>query len=107
MTGLILFGSFIVLMIIGVPIALALGVATTLTLISLDMPTLIVAQRIFTSLDSSSIMAVPFFVLAGNLMTRGGISRRIIELANEIVGGIRGGLFYVMIIYFVYMMINA
>ena len=98
MTALILFGGFALLLIIGVPIALALGVATAVTLYYIDMPVAVVGQRIFTAIDSSSIMAIPFFVLAGNLMTRGGISRRIVFLANEIVGGVRGGLFYVMII---------
>ena len=98
MTGIILFGLFAVLLVIGVPIALALGVATCVTLFYLGMPVAVVGQRIFTALDSSSIMAIPFFVLAGNLMTRGGISRRIVDLANELVGGVRGGLFYVMII---------
>ena len=98
MTALILFGGFIALLLIGVPIALALGVATAVTLFYIDMPTSVVAQRIFTALDSSGIMAIPFFVLAGNLMTRGGISRRIVDLANAVVGGVRGGLFYVMIL---------
>ncbi|MDD6318291.1 MAG: TRAP transporter large permease [Succinatimonas hippei] len=98
MTALILFGGFIALLLIGVPIALALGVATAVTLFYIDMPTSVVAQRIFTALDSSGIMAIPFFVLAGNLMTRGGISRRIVDLANAVVGGVRGGLFYVMVL---------
>jgi C4-dicarboxylate transporter DctM subunit len=98
MTALLLFGGFALLLIIGVPIALALGAATAATLFYIDMPTSVVAQRIFTALDSSGIMAIPFFVLAGNLMTRGGISRRIVDLANAVVGGVRGGLFYVMII---------
>ena len=98
MTALILFGGFILLLIIGVPIALALGAATAVTLFYIDMPVTVVAQRIFTALDSSGIMAIPFFVLAGNLMTQGGISRRIVDLANSVVGGVRGGLFYVMIL---------
>ncbi len=98
MTALILFGGFALLLIIGVPIALALGAATAVTLFYLDMPVLVVSQRIFTALDSSGIMAIPFFVLAGNLMTKGGISRRIVDLANAVVGGVRGGLFYVMIL---------
>ena len=98
MIGLILFGVFIIFLIIGVPIALALGASTAITLFYIDMPLTVVAQRIFTALDSSSIMAIPFFVLAGNLMTQGGISRRIVDFAQSLVGGIRGGLFYVMII---------
>ena len=98
LTALILFGGFAVMLLIGVPIALALGAATAVTLFYIDMPVAVVGQRIFTALDSSSIMAIPFFVLAGNLMTQGGISRRIVDLANALVGGVRGGLFYVMII---------
>ena len=98
LTALILFGGFAVMLIIGVPIALALGAATAITLFYIDMPVAVVGQRIFTALDSSSIMAIPFFVLAGNLMTQGGISRRIVDLANALVGGVKGGLFYVMII---------
>lgn len=98
MTALLLFGAFALLLIIGVPIALALGVATAITLFYIDMPVTVVGQRIFTAIDSSGIMAIPFFVLAGNLMTKGGISRRIVDLANAVVGGVRGGLFYVMIL---------
>ena len=52
----------------------------------------VIAQRIFGGLDSTSIMAIAFFVLAGNIMTKGGISRRLVEFANSIVGGFRGGL---------------
>lgn len=98
MTGLLLFGAFIVMLIIGVPVALALGMSTLITLMYIDLPITVVGQRIFTALDSSSIMAIPFFVLAGNLMTQGGISRRIVDFAQSLVGGVRGGLFYVMII---------
>lgn len=98
MTGLLLFGGFLIMLVIGVPIALALGASTMLTLLYIDMPIAVVAQRIFTALDSSSIMAIPFFVLAGNLMTHGGISRRIVDFAQSLVGSVRGGLFYVMII---------
>lgn len=98
MTGIILFGGFALMLIMGVPIALGLGVSTMVTLLYIDMPVVVVAQRIFTALDSSSTMAIPFFVLAGNLMTQGGISRRIVNFAQSLVGGVRGGLFYVMII---------
>ncbi len=98
MTGILLFGVFILMLIIGVPIALALGASTMITLLYIDMPITVVGQRIFTALDSSSIMAIPFFVLAGNLMTQGGISRRIVDFAQSLVGGVKGGLFYVMII---------
>ena len=98
--GLLLFGSFALFLIIGVPIALALGVATMLT-IKLMYPDLalgVVTQRMFAAMDSTSIMAIPFFVLAGNLMTEGGISRRLVDFANQIVGNIRGGMAAAMVI---------
>ena len=95
MTGLLLFGSFAVLLVLGVPIALSLGAATMFTIVtSPDMTVSVstVAQRIYGGLESTSIMAIAFFVLAENLMTRGGISRRIVDFANSIVGGVRGGM---------------
>ena len=52
----------------------------------------VIPQRIFGGLDSTSIMAIAFFVLAGNIMTKGGISRRLVDFANSIVGGVRGGM---------------
>lgn len=96
-TGLILFGGFAVLLVIGVPIAVALGVATMLSMLSLDIPIAVVAQRIFTGLDSTAIMAIPFFVLAGNLMSSGGISRRLVVFVNSIVGKARGGMAFAMV----------
>lgn len=95
MTGLILFGSFALMLIIGVPIAMSLGVATMATILfspDIHLSLNIIAQRIFGGLDSTSIMAIAFFVLAGNIMTKGGISRRLVEFANAIVGGFRGGM---------------
>ena len=74
MIALLLFGALAILLIIGVPISISLGVATMITLFSLDVPMAVIGQRMFTALDSVSIMAIPFFVLAGNLMTKGGIS---------------------------------
>ncbi|MDR1732691.1 MAG: TRAP transporter large permease [Synergistaceae bacterium] len=95
MTGLALFGSLAFLLIVGVPVSISVGGATMFTLLMFyPIPVAVVAQRIFTALDSVSIMAIPFFVLAGNLMTLGGISRRLVDFANQIVGNIRGGLCY-------------
>lgn len=101
MIGIILFGALGILLAIGVPIAMSLGIAATVALIS--SPTIsvsigVLAQRIFAGLESTSIMAIAFFVLAGNLMTKGGISRRIVEFANSIVGNIRGGMSLVLIL---------
>lgn len=95
MTGLILFGSFALMLIIGVSIAMSLGIAGMATIIfspTINLSLNVIAQRIFGGLDSTSIMAIAFFVLAGNIMTKGGISRRLVEFANSIVGGFRGGM---------------
>ena len=92
MTAIILFGTMIVLLIIGVPISVSLGAATMASLLCFDVPMAVVPQRMFTALDSVSIMAIPLFVLAGNLMTEGGISRRLVDFCNSIIGNIRGGM---------------
>lgn len=102
MAGIIMFGGFALLLILGVPIALSLGVAT-LSAIALDPAVAVsintVGQRIFGGLDSTSIMAIAFFVLAGNLMTKGGISSRICDFCRSIIGGIRGGMGVVLVLF--------
>lgn len=95
MTGIIMFGAFALLLIVGVPIAMSLGVATMAAIIfspDLGLSVSVIAQRIYGGLESTSIMAIPFFVLAGNIMTKGGISKRLCNFANSIVGNIRGGM---------------
>lgn len=95
MTGIILFGSFAVCLLLGVPVAIALGAATMGTILfspDIAITTAVIPQRIFGGLESTSLMAIAFFVLAGNLMTKGGISRRLVDLANSMVGGVRGGM---------------
>ncbi|TYP55451.1 TRAP transporter large permease [Thermosediminibacter litoriperuensis] len=92
MTG-ILFGSFAVLAILGLPIAVVLGLSSIVALATYtEIPLMVVAQRMFTATDSFPLMAIPFFMMAGALMETGGISRRLINLANKIVGGLPGGL---------------
>lgn len=99
MTAIVMFGSLALLLIIGVPVAVSVGASTMITLLTcFNVPVAVVAQRLFASLDSVSIMAIPFFVLAGNLMTQGGISRRLVRFANQIIGNIRGGLCYAAIL---------
>lgn len=98
MTAVVLFGTMIVLLIIGVPISVSLGAATMASLLCYDVPMAVVPQRMFTALDSVSIMAIPLFVLAGNLMTEGGISRRLVDFCNSIIGNIRGGMGYAMVL---------
>ncbi len=95
MSGFILFGCFALLLILGVPVAVSLGAATMACIIfspDIAITTAVIPQRIFGGLESSSLMAIAFFVLAGNLMTKGGISRRLVDLANSMVGGVRGGM---------------
>lgn len=95
MTGIILFGCFALFLIGGVPVAMALGAATMSAIVfspDFAITTAVIPQRIFGGLESTSLMAIAFFVLAGNLMTKGGISRRLVDLANSMVGGLRGGM---------------
>ncbi|MEW6662410.1 MAG: TRAP transporter large permease [Bacillota bacterium] len=93
MAGL-LFGTMFLLLLLNVPIAISLGMASIVTLNLGTMPTppLVVAQRMFTAIDSFPFMAIPFFMLAGSIMEFGGISRRLINFTKTLVGGVPGGL---------------
>jgi tripartite ATP-independent transporter DctM subunit len=86
--------SFAVLVTLNVPIAFCMGISTLLGIIVAgDLPSfLIVAQRMATGIDSFALLAIPFFILSGLFMERGGIARRLIDFANVIVGRFRGGL---------------
>lgn len=85
--------SLAIFFLLGVPIAVAIGLASIIGIIASDrLPLLLVAQRMFTGLDSFPLMAIPLFILAGNLMSVGGISQRLVDLAKAMVGGIQGGL---------------
>ena len=85
--------SLALFFLLGVPIAVAIGLASIFGIIASDrLPLLLVAQRMFTGLDSFPLMAIPLFILAGNLMSVGGISQRLVDLAKAMVGGIQGGL---------------
>ena len=83
---------FLVCMALGVPIAFCLGIAAAVALLNLGLPLQVVAQRIFTGIDSFPLMAVPFFILAGDLMNQGGTTLRLVRFSNALVGWIRGGL---------------
>lgn len=96
--ALILALVFAVLLFAGVPISFAIGSAAVLALlVSLDpaAATTVIAQRMATGLDSFALLAIPFFILSGQLMNRGGIARRLIDLAKVVVGRLPGGLAYV------------
>lgn len=88
---LILFGIMFFLMLIGAPIAVSLGVATITTMVcTTNIGLTTMATACFSGLDSFPLMAIPFFILAGNLMKSGGISRRILDFADALVGFITG-----------------
>lgn len=89
---------FAVLLAAGVPIAFTLGLAAFAALaVSLDpgSASTVLAQRLATGLDSFALLAIPFFILSGNLMNRGGIAARLVDLAKVVVGRLPGGLAYV------------
>ncbi len=95
---LILALSFLILLAIGVPVAFSIGLSSMFTLI-VSMPAMpavtTLAQQIATGLDSFALLAIPFFILSGQLMNRGGIATRLIDFAKVLVGRLPGGLAYV------------
>lgn len=89
----ILFISFIAIIVLGAPIAIALGLSSLISVfMGTTLPLSLIPQRMFTAADSFPMMAIPFFMLSGALMETGGISRRLINLAEKLVGHLTGGL---------------
>ncbi|MGQ9778708.1 MAG: TRAP transporter large permease [Bacillota bacterium] len=88
----LLLGTFIVLILIRTPISFALGLSALITAIYLKLPLLIVAQRMVAGMESINLIAIPFFILAGQIMSDGRIAERLVDLASLFVGRIRGGL---------------
>ncbi|HCJ59096.1 MAG TPA: C4-dicarboxylate ABC transporter permease [Clostridiaceae bacterium] len=97
MTAL-LFSVFIIGLLIGIPIAFAIAIAAIAVLVKGDVRLLIVVQRLFAATDSFPLTAVPFFILAGDLLARGTMSRKLVTFAESLTGRIRGGLSVVSII---------
>ncbi|MEF9974214.1 MAG: TRAP transporter large permease [Clostridia bacterium] len=90
---LILFFGFFALIMIGVPIGVSLGASAVLSILfGLNVPLIVVAQTMFNGVNSFPLMAIPFFILAGNLMCDGGISKRLIQFVNLFFSRFRGGL---------------
>ncbi len=99
--AMILLGVFAILLAIGVPISVSIGLTALTTLgftMGFDNATTTVAQRIATGLDRFTLLAIPFFILSGELMNRGGIARRLVDLARALVGMLPGGLAYVNVV---------
>lgn len=97
MIGLVLFISLLVLLLVSVPIGICLGLATMIVMVFVDgaPPMVLLARSVVTGADSFPLIAVPLFILAGDLMQHGGMSRRLVGFANSLIGHIRAGLAYV------------
>src|SRR5688572_32289405 len=93
MSALIIFGLLLALMLTGTPISISLGLTVLTFLFTMtDVPIESVALKLFTGIEKFEIMAVPFFILAGNFLTHGGVARRMIRFATSMVGHWHGGL---------------
>ncbi|MFO8044138.1 MAG: TRAP transporter large permease [Alkalispirochaeta sp.] len=88
----ILLSTFFILLILRVPITFTLAVSSIVTAWYLDLPLMAITQRMVQGVRSFSLLAIPFFILAGEIMSRGGISRRLIGFSNVLIGRMRGGL---------------
>jgi tripartite ATP-independent transporter DctM subunit len=89
---ILLLGSFLLMLFIRIPIAFSLGLSTMLTALYLDLSPMVVVQQMVSGINSFSLMAIPFFIIAGEIMGQGGISDRLIKFSNVIIGWMRGGL---------------
>lgn len=93
MSTLFIFSLLVVLMLTGMPISIALGLTVLSFLFTMtDVPVEAVALKLFTGIEKFEIMAIPFFILAGNFLTHGGVARRMIQFATSMVGHWHGGL---------------
>ncbi len=93
MTALIIFGVLLTLMLTGMPISISLGLTVLTFLFTMtNVPIEAVALKLFTGIEKFEIMAIPFFILAGNFLTHGGVARRMIDFASAMVGHWHGGL---------------
>src|SRR6202008_4044044 len=93
MNSAVIFGLLIALMLTGMPISIALGLTVlSFLFVMTSVPIEAVALKLFTGIESFEIMAIPFFILAGNFLTHGGVARRMINFATAMVGHWHGGL---------------
>jgi C4-dicarboxylate transporter DctM subunit len=92
MTTIILFASFVILLLMNVPIAITLGLSSLVALLAEGIDPIIVPMNVYASTSKFVLLAIPFFILGGNIMERVGISRRLIVLAEKFVGHLKGGM---------------
>ncbi|GHS93608.1 hypothetical protein AGMMS50276_04520 [Synergistales bacterium] len=94
----VLFASFVVLLLLNIPIALCLGISSIVTMFYLHVPISMLAMNIYAGIGKFTLLAIPFFVLAGCIMDKAGISAKLINLADKFVGHKKGGLAFVCVI---------
>lgn len=92
---MLLLGSFLATLVLRIPIAFGLGISAVLTALYTNIPLAILAQGMVRGINSFSLLAIPFFILAGEIMGEGGMSQRLIRFSNALVGKVRGGLAHV------------
>ncbi len=88
----VLLGSFLLMILVGIPISFSLGIASLLAASVIGLGPAIIAQRVAASMQSFPLLAIPLFILAGNIMARGGVAKRIVDFAYILVGPLPGGL---------------
>ncbi|MFP4068183.1 MAG: TRAP transporter large permease [Spirochaetaceae bacterium] len=90
--GLLLLGTFLLFLLLGVPVAVGIGLASMIALIRGDLSLMVIAQRMFAGTDSFALIAVPFFILAGDILAQGKVSEKLVEFADAVLGFLKGGL---------------
>lgn len=98
MSGILLICVFAVLLITGIPVAICLGISSLVVILQMDLPIITLAINSQAALSKAVLMAIPFFILGGNIMDTSGISRKLIDLASACVGHIKGGLIVVCVL---------
>ena len=92
MTIAVIFGSFIILLVLSIPVGYAIGISAVLGLLTTGMPVSVIPSYCITGTDSFTLLALPLFVLSGNLMSNGSIARRLLDLCDCLLGWLTGGL---------------
>ncbi len=90
--SLLLFGMFMLFLFIGVPVAIAIGAATLAAMYAAGVPLMVMPQQMFSGINSFALVAIPMFILAGDIMARGAVSTRLVAFAEALIGFVRGGL---------------
>ena len=98
MINLILFGSFFVMLLLNIPIAVSLGMSSIFALLFSSSPLTVVPTNVYSGMAKFLLLAIPFFVLSGNIMAKAGISSRLVAFADDCVGHRRGGIAIVAVI---------